>query len=106
MLFDICKQRGLDKVMLTAFNGTVYRNYLVPPPRRLLYYGSSKANKTATLFYESIGYVPSPTYRKSMSRSESAPFKVSSWILLLPGTARPFRTMTGMTIGKTKEGVM
>ena len=27
MLFDICRQRHLDKVMLTVFKGTVYRNH-------------------------------------------------------------------------------
>lgn len=99
MLFDICKQRGLDKVMLTAFKGTVYRNYL--PPRRLLYYGSTKANKAAILFYESIGYVSLPEMPRPMLRSENA-FQGSSWILLLPGTVRPFRLMTGMTTGKMK----
>ena len=57
MLFDICKQRGLDKVMLTAFKGTVRRE--LPVPRCLSSYESSKANKTAILFYESIGCVPS-----------------------------------------------
>lgn len=34
MLFDICKQRSLDKVMLTVFKGAVYRNH--PVPRKVL----------------------------------------------------------------------
>ena len=53
MLFDICKQRGLDKVMLTVFKGDIY--YGCSVPWRLSSYGSYKANETATLFYESIG---------------------------------------------------
>ncbi|KAF9650498.1 hypothetical protein BDM02DRAFT_3185340 [Thelephora ganbajun] len=59
MLFDICKRRGLDKVMLTVFKGTICRNY--PAPRHLSFYGSFKANETAILFYQSIGFTLDPS---------------------------------------------
>lgn len=36
MLFDICKQRGLDKVMLTAFKGAICRNYPFSDAYRLM----------------------------------------------------------------------
>ena len=36
MLFDICKQKGLDKVMLTVFKGIVYREYPFPDAYRLM----------------------------------------------------------------------
>ena len=36
MLFDICNQRGLDKVMLTAFKGIICHNYSFSDAYRLL----------------------------------------------------------------------
>ena len=105
MLFDICKQRGLDKVMLTVFKGTLYLNSSVP--RNLKSYGPSKDNETAILFYENMGCVPSlPRLFPKPSLRRNAFNEDSYWTLLRLGMAPRFPSMTETVNGKTKgEGM-